>query len=208
MRLLAGFGKRHVYLALGFGLVVQLAHSTYALLGKEELHAVPMLAWAVLFFFLALIGLGCAVAIDNLLGDSAPTGTRLVLAMVAAAIVTTLAVELLFYLSPQNVILAIEGHEKAPFVSDFHRIAFRFTTSAGWSLMLVALYMMLQASRRASERLHEMQLAALAAERALVEDDLRAIQARVDPDLLFDTLLSVDRAYARSTRSERRPSTT
>ncbi len=201
MRLLAGFGKRHVYLALGFGLVVQLAHSTYALLGKEDLHAVPILAWAVLFFFLALIGLGCAVAIDNLLGDSAPTGTRLVLAMVAAAIVTTLAVEMLFYLVPQGVILAIEGHEKAPFVSDFHRIAFRFTTSAGWSLMLVALYMMLQASRRASERLHEMQLAALAAERALVEGDLRAMQARVDPDLLFDTLLAVDRAYARSTRS-------
>jgi predicted secreted protein len=138
MRLLAGFGKRHVYLALGFGLVVQLAHSTYALLGKEDLHAVPMLAWAVLFFFLALIGLGCAVAIDNLLGDSAPTGTRLVLAMVAAAIVTTLAVELLFYLLPQGLILAIEGQEKAPFVSDFHRIAFRFTTSAGWSLMLAA----------------------------------------------------------------------
>jgi len=201
MRLLAGFGKRHVYLALGFGLVVQLAHSTYALLGKEDLHAVPMLAWAVLFFFLALIGLGCAVAIDNLLGDSAPTGTRLVLAMVAAAIVTTLAVEMLFYLVPQGVILAIEGHEKAPFVSDFHRIAFRFTTSAGWSLMLVALYMMLQASRRASERLHEMQLAALAAERVVLEGDLRAMQARVDPDLLFDTLLAVDRAYATSTRS-------
>ncbi len=201
MRLLAGFGKRHVYLALGFGLVVQLAHSTYALLGKEDLHAVPILAWAVLFFFLALIGLGCAVAIDNLLGDSAPTGTRLVLAMVAAAIVTTLAVEMLFYLVPQGVILAIEGHEKAPFVSDFHRIAFRFTTSAGWSLMLVALYMMLQASRRASERLHEMQLAALTAERAVLEGDLRAIQARVDPDLLFDTLLAVDRAYATSTRS-------
>jgi len=201
MRLLAGFGKRHVYLALGFGLVVQLAHSTYALVGKEDLHAVPMLAWAVLFFFLALIGLGCAVAIDNLLGGSAPTGTRLVLAMVAAAIVTTLAVEMLFYLVPQGVILAIEGHEKAPFVSDLHRIAFRFTTSAGWSLMLVALYMMLQASRRASERLHEVQLAALAAERAVLEGDLRAMQARVDPDLLFDTLLAVDRAYATSTRS-------
>lgn len=201
MRLLAGFGKRHVYLALGFGIVVQLAHSTYALLGQEELHAVPMLAWAVLFFFLALIGLGCAVAIDNLLGDSAPTGMRLVLAMVAAAIVTTLAAELLFYFLPQGVILAIEGHEKAPFVSDFHRVVFRFTTSAGWSLMLVALYTTLQASRRASERLHEIQLAALAAERALVEGDLRAMQARVDPDLLFDTLLAVDRAYARSTGS-------
>jgi hypothetical protein len=35
----------------------------------------------------------------------------------------------------------------------------------------------------------------------LVEGDLRAMQARVDPDLLFDTLLAVDRAYAMSTLS-------
>ena len=46
-----------------------------------------------------------------------------------------------------------------------------------------------------------MQLAALAAERVVLEGDLRAMQARVDPDLLFDTLLAVDRAYATSTRS-------
>ena len=46
-----------------------------------------------------------------------------------------------------------------------------------------------------------MRVAALAAERTVLEGDLRAMQARVDPELLFDTLLSVDRAYARSTRS-------
>jgi len=44
-------------------------------------------------------------------------------------------------------------------------------------------------------------VAALSTERALLEGDLRAMQARVDPDLLFDTLLAVDRAYARSIRS-------
>src|SRR5882672_3933315 len=43
-------------------------------------------------------------------------------------------------------------------------------------------------------------VAALAAERSVLEGDLRAMQARVDPDLLFDTLLAVDRAYARSIR--------
>src|SRR5207247_2421446 len=140
MRLFAGFGKRHLYFALGFCLVVQLAHSTYALIGKEELRLVPMVAWAVLFFFLAIIGLACAVATDNLLGDSARTGTRLVVAMLAAALTTTLAVAVLLYLLPGAVVLAVEGHEKAPFVNDFHRILFRFSVSAGWSLMLVALY--------------------------------------------------------------------
>jgi len=60
---------------------------------------------------------------------------------------------------------------------------------------------MFEARRRATGELHGVRVAALAAERALLEGDLRAMQARVDPDLLFDTLLAVDRAYARSTRS-------
>ena len=201
MSLFAGFGKRHVYFALGFCLVVQLAHSTYALIGKEELRLVPMVAWAVLFFFLAIIGLACAVAVDNLLGESARTATRLVLAMVAAAAATTLAAELLLWLMPQAAVIAIEGHEKAPFVNDFHRILFRFSVSAGWSLMLVALYTTLQASRRARERLHTVQLSAIAAERRVIEGDLRATQGRVDPELLFDSLLEVDRAYERDVQA-------
>jgi LytS/YehU family sensor histidine kinase len=137
------------------------------------------------------------VASDNLLGDRVGTGTRLVVAMLAAALFATLAVEVLLYLLPGSVVLAIEGHEKAPFVNDFHRILFRFSVSAGWSLLLVALYTMLQASRRATERLHQSQLAALAAERGVLEGDLRAMQGRVDPELLFDSLLEVDRAYER-----------
>jgi hypothetical protein len=197
----SGFGRRHVYLALGFCLVVQLAHSTYAFLGKEQLQALPMLAWTVMFFFLALLGLACAVAVDNLLGPAARTGTRLVLAMIAAAIIGTLAVELLLYALPEAAVLAIDGKEKAPFVNDFHRIVFRFSVAAGWSLLLVALYTMLQASRRASERLHQTQLAALAAERGVLEGDLRAMQGRVDPELLFDSLLEVDRAYERDVQA-------
>src|SRR5207253_2924959 len=82
-----------------------------------------------------------------------------------------------------------------------HRVAYRFSGAATWSLMLIALYAMFEARRRATEELHTVRVAALAAERAVLEGDLRAMQARVDPDLLFDTLLSVDRAYARSTRS-------
>src|SRR2546421_670654 len=81
------------------------------------------------------------------------------------------------------------------------RIAYSFSGAATWSLMLIALYAMLEARRRATEELHPMRIAALAAERTVLEGDLRAMQARDDPDLLFDTLLAVDRAYARSTRS-------
>jgi hypothetical protein len=201
MNLFAGFGKRHIYLALGFCLVVQIAHTTYALIGHEEVKPVGTLAWTVLFFVLSLFGLACAVAIDNLLGESARTETRLVLALIAAAIVSTLAVEVLLYVLPPAVVEAIEAKEKMPFLNDLHRILFRFSVSAGWSLLLVALYTMLQASRRATERLHQMQLAALAAERRVLEGDLRAMQGRVDPELLFDSLLEVDRAYERDVQS-------
>ena len=39
MKLFAGFGRRHVLIALGFSFVVELAHLSYAWLGKEELRA-------------------------------------------------------------------------------------------------------------------------------------------------------------------------
>src|SRR5439155_11582116 len=91
--------------------------------------------------------------------------------------------------------------ETVMYSGDLHRIAYRFSGAAMWSLMLIALYAMVEASRRATKELHAVRVAALAAERSVLEGDLRAMQARVDPDLLFDTLLAVDRAYARSTRS-------
>src|SRR5438874_2419202 len=82
MKLFSGFGWRHVWIALGFSLVVELAHLTYAFIGKEELRAASVVAWCVLYFLLALVGLLCAVAADNWLGESAGTGKRLLLAMV------------------------------------------------------------------------------------------------------------------------------
>ncbi len=78
-----------------------------------------------------------------------------------------------------------------------HRIAFRFVTSGDTALLLIPLYMMAQASRRATRRLHAARLAAIATERNLVEADLRAMQARVEPELLFAVLRAVDEAYAR-----------
>jgi LytS/YehU family sensor histidine kinase len=86
--------------------------------------------------------------------------------------------------------------DRVIFVSAFHRIAYHFSLAASWALLLIGLYTMLQASRRATERLHQTQLAALAAERRVLEGDLRAMQGRVDPELLFDSLLEVDRCYA------------
>jgi Histidine kinase len=198
MKLLCGFGWRHVSIALGFSLVVELSHLTYAFIGKEELRTAVVASWFVLYLALALVGLACAVAVDNGLGESAGTGKRLLLALLATAVVATATVEGLLQALPASLVAALVDKHDTGFVSPLHRIAYRFSISAGWALLLIALYTMVQASRRATARLHATRLAALAAERGLVEADLRAMQARVEPDFLFAALLAVDQAYGRS----------
>ena len=199
MKLLAGFGWRHVLFALGFSLVVECAHLGSAWLGGPGPHAstVGMVGtWTVMYFLVAVIGIACAVAADNLLGESAGTGKRLFVALLAAAIATTAFGQAIFYLWP-----ALADTEGLVFLSAFHRIAYNFSIASAWALLLIGLYTMLQASRRVTERLHQTQLAALAAERRVVEGDLRAMQGRVDPELLFDSLLEVDRAYERDVQA-------
>ncbi len=180
MRIFAGFGRRHVSIALAFALVIQLTHAGYTAVGMDHFELGPWLGWAVIYFGMVLLALGCAVAVENLLGESAGTAARIVIAVIAAAIVTTLAVEALLYALPQSIALALEGKDRAGFVNELHRIAHGFSVAAGWSMLLIPMYTMLQASRRAS-----------------LEADLRAMQGRVDPDLLFDSLLELDHAYAR-----------
>jgi hypothetical protein len=192
MKLFHGFGRPHLLIALGFSLVVQLAHLTYVLMGREELRVGMVALWTAMYFLTAVVGLGCAVATENVLGDSVGVGKRLLIAMLAAAVVATAWVELILHFWP-----TIEGREPMIFDGTLHRLAFRFSAAAGYAILLIGLYTMLQASRRATERLHETQLRALAAERNVVESDLRAMQARVEPDLLFTALQAVDQAYAR-----------
>jgi hypothetical protein len=194
MNIFAGFGKRHVLIAAAFTVVIQLTHSVYVLVGKEHFEAVPLVAWTFMYFLLFLAGLACAVAAENRAG---PRATGIVAAVLASAVLTTLAVELVLYAVPEPLLSALEGRKRDTFVSDFHRIVFRFSASAGWSLLLIVFYSILQASRRAAERLQAVQTAALEAERKLLEGDLRAMQSRVDPELLFDTLLAIDHTYAR-----------
>ena len=201
MRLFAGFGRRHVLIALAFAVVIQLTHAGYAALGKDDFQPLPMVSWAVIYFFMVLLALACAVAAENLLGESTAIAVRITLAVLAAATVTTFAVELLLYLLPHDLVVALEGKERTGYLNELHRIATGFTIAAGWSMLLVPMYTMLQVSRRATERLHAMRLAALAAERRVVEGDLRAMQGRVDPELLFDSLLEVDHAYARGVQA-------
>ena len=197
MTILSGFGKRQVLIALIFCVPVQFAHLIYALLEQKQLQPALMIAWMVFSFLFALLGLACAVASDNMLGERVGTATRLVVALLFAAAVMTVVSELLVYVMPAWMM-----DEEKKMIGDYagfmHRIAFRFVTSGDTALLLIPLYMMAQASRRATRRLHDARLASIATERNLVEADLRAMQARVEPELLFAALRVVDEGYARS----------
>ena len=197
MNIFSGFGKRHILIALGFCLVVEIGHLTYEWLGAEDLQPGIVALWVTLYFVLAVAGLACAVATDNLLGERASTGARLFVATLVTAVVGALFIEAVLFSLPESMRVAIEGKDWSGFQGPLHRLLFRFSISAGWSLLLVSLYTMLEASRRATERLHGTRLAALATQRQMVEADLRAMQARVEPDLLFSALVAVDEAYGR-----------
>ena len=197
MRLLAGFGKQEVLIALAFCIPVYLAHLLYMQLDEKLIPAWILVFWAVMSFAFALLGIACAVASDNVLGDKARMSVRLIVAMLVAALVMTVVSEALFRLLPASV-TAYEEDMMGAYANDFHRLFFRFITSGDTAMLLVPLYMMCRASWRANERMHAAQLAAVAAERNVVESDLRAMQARVEPELLFAALRAVDEGYARS----------
>jgi len=198
MNIFAGFGKRHILIALGFCVVVEAGHLTYEFLGDEKLRPAVVALWLGLYFVLAIAGLACAVATDNLLGPRAGSGARLIIAMLVTAVFGTVLMETVLLWMPASMKALVEGEDWNAFQGPLHRIIFRFSIVAGWSMLLIGLYTMLEASRRATERLHGTRLAALAAERQVVEADLRAMQARVEPDLLFSAMVAVDEAYARS----------
>ena len=200
-----GFGMRHLAVALAFSVAVPLTGALFkSAVGYMPMHGALQLPHlfgeAVSCFLAALCAMLSMVAAENrlvMLGLAA----RMVIAVLAAAITATALMEAGGALS-RSLGLPLEDMAAAAlYVGDLHRVAFHFAGMASWTLVFVALYVMFEASRRASAALHSARVAALAAERDLVEGDLRATQARVEPDLLFAALLAVDRAYVRSVRS-------
>ena len=78
-------------------------------------------------------------------------------------------------------------------------VGWRFVVGA-WTDMLVALYLVYEREGRsrhalAARRLAEVQSAQVRARRELVDVQLRAVQARVDPQFFFDTLDAIEALY-------------
>ena len=195
-----GFGRRHLCIVLAFCVVVPVTGVLFKLAVEPTVHHGAVVGEVIVCFLIGLAAMLSVIATDNRLAGVLGPGPRMAIAVLVAAATGTVLMEAVTQLL-RPLGLPFEEAEIAMYSGDLHRIAYRFSGAATWSLMLIALYAMLEASRRATKELHAVRVAALAAERSVLEGDLRAMQARVDPDLLFDTLLAVDRAYAGSIRS-------
>jgi hypothetical protein len=197
-RLLDGFGARHLAVAAVFAVVYPCIGVTYKLIVGGAPHLMPVLMDSLACFVLALGAMAGVVVTDNRLGGRLGPAPRVALAALAGAVLGTLVMEATIRLALQPLGLDSEP-ENVLYAGEAHRVAVRFASGLTWSFMLVALYSLFQESRRAAQQLHTARVAALAAQRALLDGEVRATQARVDPDALFETLQDIDRAYAKST---------
>jgi hypothetical protein len=201
-RALQGFGKRHLAGILMFAVLVPLVVSLFAVAMGETVRF-PFLVYE----FAVCLAIGAsaqlsALAADNLLRHRIGTVGRLAIATVIAATAATALIQVIgFAVAGPLGLEQIMAREGKAFASTAQRVVFEFAGAARWSMMLVVICELVEANRRAQDELHSARMAALAAERDLVEGDLRTMQARVDPDLLFDSLLEIDRAYAHDTRA-------
>jgi hypothetical protein len=196
---LCGFGWRHLAIAVAFGLIVPLIAVVYSLSIGAKLQWLLLLEDAVTCFALGLAALLSVVSVDNLFGARLGPGPRLALAVAVGALLGTALMETASRLVLQPLGVAEGDSMRGLFLNEVHRTAFRLAGAVTWSLLVVVLYALFEERRRATGDLHAARVAALAAERKVVEGELRAMQARVDPDALFDSLLGVERAYAAST---------
>lgn len=197
-----GLGMPHLGIVLTVSIAGPLIGAVFHLLKDHALQPSSLFSDVIVCLVMSVCAMASAVAIDTRLDRVLSHPARMALAVLAAAIVSTALIALLTDLVFKPLGLQVDhGGEMAPFANTIHRVAFHFSGAASWSLMLVTLYSMFEANRRATGELHAVNMAAFAVERNLIEDDLRATQARVDPKLLFDTLLEVDRAYAQSAQS-------
>jgi LytS/YehU family sensor histidine kinase len=120
----------------------------------------------------------------------------LAIAFFAATIVSVALTELIMYavITPLGWDAGYRMESKG--VTTPMRIVWEFVGAARWMLVLVALYELLESNQRAGAELHAARMTAIAAQQNLVEGELRAMQARVDPELLFNSLVSIDEGYA------------
>lgn len=197
-RPLAGFGRRHWLLIACFAFITPLTFGLFALAFGERVYPLGIAAEIGKYLLIGCVTVCLALATDNLLRHRVGPVWSLAIALLAASVLGTALIELVMH----GVVVPLgwdSGYKPPmgkPILSLTQRVLLEFVGVARWSLVLIALYELLESNRRAGEDLHAARMTALSAQQNLVEGELRAMQARVDPELLFNTLVAIDDGYA------------
>ena len=204
-----GFGHRHLILALAFA----IAYNVLGHLGLPDFDPGSLQARLKLFaaipgyLLLATFALLVAVAMENWLTDPPLQLLRYPLAVLLAAAGAVLISALVEFVVGVGPMLGAHGEPPAAAAGQARHMApiagawvvpavvAHYLKAAYICALLVALHAIFEANRRASAHLHDAQMQALEADHDVFSDELRAIQARVDPDLLFEALRDIDAAY-------------
>ena len=195
----AGFGKRHVLLVLLFAVLTPLTFALFGAVIGEKMKLDGVLVEIGVFLAIGTAALFSAIVADNLLRHRLGQPWRVAVAIVAAAALGALLTDFVI----GHAVASLLGWDRQAKLlakginTTAHRLAVEFLTAAHWSLVLVVLYELLESGRRAMGELHTARVSALAAQQSLVESELHAMQARLDPALLFDSLAAIDEGYAR-----------
>lgn len=193
-----GIGRRHAYVVLGFAVGVPVIQLLFATAFGERIIAAFLIYEFATIATIAVAAQLSALAVDNLMRHRIGNVARVALAILVASVLAMLLLQVVH----RPLVAAFElerllaEHGKA-FESTTQYFLYELAGTLRWSTVMVVFCGLLETHCRAQDALHAVQMSALAAERDLVEGGLRTMQARVDPDLLFDALLGIDRAYAR-----------
>lgn len=157
---------------------------------QEQVRDLPMLLAT------GVTAVAATVAVDNAIRGRRTRFAGYVLAGLLAAAVGALVVHAMP--APHRAIQNADAWARIPDASrPYFVAAFTYLLALYHAAPIVVIYAILEANRRTARALQAARLAALAGQHALVEDELRTMQARVDPEVLFESLREIDASYAR-----------
>ena len=194
----AGFSRRHWLLILCFAVITPLLEMLFAVAYGEPVHTGPVFGGIAKYVVIGFTTVCFAIVADNLLRHRLGPIASLVIVFLAASVVSAALIEFIVYavVAPLGWDDAYKLERKG--ITPMQRIAMEFIAAARWSLVLLVLYELLESNQRAGQELHTARMTAVAAQQNLVEGELRAMQARVDPELLFNSLVAIDQGYVQS----------
>jgi hypothetical protein len=200
--MLRGFGIRHLALAVLF----TLFYNVLGQLGWLDFGVASFASRLRKFvdmpahFAICAIALLAAVSAENTITGKRLSALRYPLAVLAGAIIGALIFEMPLLHPPRPGDL-VSGNVNSAFAERLRLLLPSFLKATYLSLLVVTLHAVFEANRRAAAALHAARIRALDAEKEVFEGELRAMQTRVDPDLLFDSLKDIDAAYATNPES-------